>query len=126
MNLLELYALGDTAPGAVEGVEWSLDGVCRGVDPAIFFPLSARADARDEAYAHCGRCPVTWECAEFSLRERMEYGVFGGLNESDRATLEKRRRSPGKCETCGRPTGPRPRSGVLRICHNCTRSSSNG
>lgn len=67
---------------------------CRGLDPEIFFPVGTPgAPAYDravaEAKAVCARCPVRAECLLFALDEGIEFGVFGGADEFERAALHR-------------------------------------
>jgi WhiB family redox-sensing transcriptional regulator len=35
----------------------------------------------------CAECPVRQECLEYALRVREPFGIWGGLNETERRTL---------------------------------------
>lgn len=77
--------------------DWQLDGVCRGLDPAIFFhPEGERGDERRErervAKAICHTCPVMNECAAHALAVREPYGIWGGLGEDERTAIYNRRK----------------------------------
>ena len=69
---------------------WVLGAACAGADPAIFFPGSGRHDT--EARQLCARCPVKAECREYSLATGPHWGVWGGLDESERKSIARRRR----------------------------------
>lgn len=67
---------------------------CRDVDPELFFPVGApgfpaydRQVAR--AKAVCRTCPVLVSCLFFALNAGIEYGVYGGADEFERATLRR-------------------------------------
>jgi WhiB family transcriptional regulator, redox-sensing transcriptional regulator len=70
---------------------WSDDAACRGVETAVFFPVGANGvPTKTEAeYAkrYCGPCPVRGECLTHALTKREDYGVWGGLDENERAEL---------------------------------------
>lgn len=73
--------------------EWQTQARCRTMDPGLFFPPDQeRGEARQrrEEYAKqvCRQCPVTTQCASFALLAQEQYGVWGGLSETERlATL---------------------------------------
>lgn len=70
-------------------LDWKLKAACRDLDTSLFFPES-EADA-DEAKAVCATCPVRQACLEFALATRQHDGVWGGLTESERKRLRRRR-----------------------------------
>jgi WhiB family redox-sensing transcriptional regulator len=67
--------------------------MCRKADPRWFLPpMSAEsADQRrtreSEAKRICADCPVRRECLEYALRVRESFGIWGGLNETERRLL---------------------------------------
>lgn len=63
---------------------------CRGLDPAIFYPITDE-DA-DEAKAVCGVCPVQEACLEHAIVHREHNGVWGGATERERQRIIRRRR----------------------------------
>lgn len=69
---------------------WRKRAACRGLDPAIFYPVDDEDAA--EAKAVCGRCPVREPCLEHALVARELLGVWGGLTERERRRLLRRRR----------------------------------
>jgi WhiB family redox-sensing transcriptional regulator len=69
---------------------WMLNGKCRGVNPADFFPSDGLGV---EAAQHvCHGCPVRVECLEYALENRIEHGVWGGASERERRRILRRRR----------------------------------
>ncbi|MET9321916.1 WhiB family transcriptional regulator [Streptomyces sp. NPDC003038] len=69
---------------------WKDDAACLGVPTQVFFALGKGPQASaDEAYAKsiCVRCPVRSKCLTHALTAREDYGVWGGLNEDERAAL---------------------------------------
>ncbi|RZS36566.1 WhiB family redox-sensing transcriptional regulator [Herbihabitans rhizosphaerae] len=85
-------------PGAAtETWDWQLRGSCRDLDTAMFFhPDRERGAARDlrvaKAKEICQSCPVLVECRNHALTVQEPYGVWGGLDESERRHAVKRRR----------------------------------
>lgn len=72
---------------------WTDDAACATEDTDKFFPTSrqgvpAGVAARD-AKAICARCPVREVCLTHALTRREDYGVWGGLDETERAELRR-------------------------------------
>jgi WhiB family redox-sensing transcriptional regulator len=72
--------------------EWQEQGACREADPELFFhPQNERGLARlrrdRAAKAVCARCDVRIECADYAIRSREPYGVWGGLTEEERERI---------------------------------------
>jgi len=68
--------------------------VCRDEDPELFFPVGTSGPAVEqeaEAKAVCHRCPVAAECLAFALETGQDHGVFGGMSETERRQLRRRR-----------------------------------
>ncbi len=67
---------------------WMQDGVCHGRTALFFAPHAERPQARvrREARARlvCQTCPVIFECRRYA-RLHLEYGVWGGETEEERA-----------------------------------------
>ncbi|WP_431781761.1 WhiB family transcriptional regulator [Streptomyces chumphonensis] len=82
------------------GDDWRLRGICRDEDPEIWFPVGTTGPAYAEAeWARqiCCHCPVMEACAEYALDERIEHGIWGGLDEQQRRKiLRKRGRGIGR------------------------------
>lgn len=75
-----------------ESYEWQYDGACSAVDPETFFSpeyeRGPRRRAREAAAkALCARCPVVESCLRHALDVREPYGVWGGLNATERDHL---------------------------------------
>lgn len=69
--------------------EWQYDGICRSVDPEVFFPpdsergpIKARRELQAKQYCH--ECPVLNQCREHALLVHEPYGVWGGLTARER------------------------------------------
>lgn len=74
---------------------WQEDASCRTADPLLFFhPQNERGSARlrrdRAAKLVCADCPVRMECADYAIRSREPYGVWGGMSEDDRETIYAR------------------------------------
>ncbi|MGC4947790.1 WhiB family transcriptional regulator [Streptomyces sp. DT224] len=65
---------------------WSDDAACLGEHPSVFFPSGKGPDAL-YAKGLCGPCPVRSECLTHALTWREDYGVWGGLDEDERAAM---------------------------------------
>lgn len=61
---------------------------CAGEDPELFFPDDAQAsESTARAKAVCARCPVRAECLKWAIDNRQTHGIWGGLDESERAAV---------------------------------------
>lgn len=74
---------------------WQELGSCRDADPLLFFhPQNERGSSRirrdQNAKRICASCPVRLECADYAIRAREPYGVWGGLSEDDREAIFRR------------------------------------
>ncbi len=72
--------------------EWQEHGACRQVDTTLFFhPQNERGLSRVRrdraAKSVCSRCEVRLECADYAIRAREPYGVWGGLTEDERERI---------------------------------------
>jgi len=74
--------------------EWRQGAACRDVDTALFFP--DREEESGPARAVCASCPVSAACLEFALITRQDDGVWGGLTESERRRLRRRRQEDAR------------------------------
>ncbi len=77
---------------------WQDRAACEGVPLGVFFgPEGERPTARRErerqALAICARCPVRDSCLEHALALPEAYGVWGGVNEAERAERRRRERA---------------------------------
>ena len=72
--------------------DWQKDAACRGMGDSTFFhPPDERDPERSQriaaAKAICQSCPAITACRAHALRVREPYGIWGGLSESERASL---------------------------------------
>jgi WhiB family redox-sensing transcriptional regulator len=76
--------------------DWSLLAACRGGEGSIFFSpdTSERKEDRFErermAKRICAGCAVTAECLDAAIERRETHGIWGGLNEIERRSLQRR------------------------------------
>lgn len=66
---------------------WKAEGLCREVDPELWFP--ERGEPVTEAKKLCHRCHVERECLDYALRNDEKFGVWGGLSERERRRLKR-------------------------------------
>ncbi|MFG2359136.1 WhiB family transcriptional regulator [Streptomyces sp. NPDC048521] len=69
--------------------EWQCHAACRGMASSVFFsPTGERGEARrrreEGARAVCRSCPVSSVCRTFAESFGEQYGVWGGITESER------------------------------------------
>ena len=76
---------------------WQRLAGCRGEDAAYYFAPSY-FEKRGEKLAReavakriCAACPVREPCLDYALTTREAHGVWGGLNETERRAILKRR-----------------------------------
>ena len=67
---------------------WQATGLCRGVEPEVFFPVSDEDAWR--AKEICGACTVRDDCLAYALSHRERYGVWGGTTEKERIEMHRR------------------------------------
>lgn len=70
-------------------LSWQQDAACVGADDEAFFP--EKGGNATAAKRICARCPVREQCLQHALDTPEKYGLWGGLNEEERA-VERRRR----------------------------------
>jgi WhiB family transcriptional regulator, redox-sensing transcriptional regulator len=79
-------------------ISWLRRAACRGEDPELFFPISAKGPGHlqhERAKAVCRRCPVRTPCLEYALDSREEHGIWGGTDPDERRASAVRRRDWG-------------------------------
>jgi WhiB family redox-sensing transcriptional regulator len=68
--------------------EWMLAGLCRQVDPDLFYPEDVTGALRcSTAQRICAGCPVKGECLDYALSHDERYGVWGGMSANARRKL---------------------------------------
>ena len=74
-------------------MDWRRLAACRDTpDPDLFFPVNRTHAAARPAKALCRPCPVIAECRSWAVANEA-YGVWGGLDEHERARLRRRLRT---------------------------------
>jgi WhiB family redox-sensing transcriptional regulator len=71
---------------------WRQKGLCRGTDPAVFYPPGEDDSLAEEAKYICEDCCVRQPCLEYALSTREKHGVWGGLTERERRRVLRQRR----------------------------------
>lgn len=74
-------------------MDWRHRAACRDEDPELFFPVTdigPGATQVDEAKSVCARCPVREQCLRSALDNGLNYGIFGGMTEQERAEAVRR------------------------------------
>jgi WhiB family redox-sensing transcriptional regulator len=64
---------------------WKQNSACRGLDPALWFPVDNTTTSRENttrALAICSECTVREECLEFGWKEL--FGTWGGMTQRER------------------------------------------
>jgi len=66
---------------------------CHHANPHLFFPPPGYAGVEQarQARAVCHTCPLQAECCEYGIQHR-EWGIWGGLTETERNNIWRRRR----------------------------------
>lgn len=70
-----------------QDLAWQGKARCLEVDPEIFFP--ERGGSSKSARAVCKQCEVRLECLRYALRNREQFGIWGGTSERERRKLRK-------------------------------------
>lgn len=71
---------------AVKDPYWRDGAACYGVDPEIFFPIGGHSTTSGPK-SICARCSVRDDCLTHALRTNQDYGVWGGLDVTERRKL---------------------------------------
>lgn len=79
-------------------VRWQDHAACVGMDPELFFPEYTYM-IEPIVLAVCSECPVRDHCRQYAIDTKEDHGVWGGLNEEQRAALN-RTRSRVHCPDC--------------------------
>lgn len=72
---------------------WKQLGACRDEDPELWFPDGHRGEWVPQilkAKAICRTCPVVEECLREALELPHKYGIWGGIDEWERAIRRRR------------------------------------
>jgi hypothetical protein len=82
---------------------WRTNAACRETDPEVFFPDPGDALTIAQAKSICARCPVRPTCADDALVRRDQYGIWGGLTESQRRHTLRARALEAKADSGSSP-----------------------
>jgi WhiB family redox-sensing transcriptional regulator len=72
-------------------MEWRKQAACFGYPVYHWFPESKEIEEQILAMQVCSQCPVKEDCLEYSLWHEQD-GIWGGMNQTDRQKLRKKRR----------------------------------
>lgn len=82
---------------------WMPRGACQGVDPELFFPITAAGPALAQviaAKAVCFRCAVRAACLSYALATR-QAGIWGGTTQEERHAMRRSSGLPAGEHTAG-------------------------
>lgn len=75
---------------------WAADAECRDVpDPDIFFP-GGQDQSAAQARQLCARCSVREQCLGYALSNNERFGIWGGLDPTERDVLRRRHRQEAR------------------------------
>ena len=96
------------------------EAACLDVGGEVFFPGVGRPDLAAQAKAICAGCPERVACLDYALKHP-QLGIWGGLNEVERARLAHKRNAVETCRN-GHPKTPEDTSARGR-CLVCQRAA---
>lgn len=75
--------------------QWMDLGACIGHDPDLWFEEGSpdRNSHLQRAIDICHECPVEQFCLEYAIRNRIDYGVWGGKTPRERRRIRRLRRA---------------------------------
>jgi WhiB family redox-sensing transcriptional regulator len=82
---------------ATESLDWQEDASCREYSNVLFFGDDTgeseleKQSRESQAKKICATCPVLDPCLEFAIETNQKYGIWGGMNDRERASLKRRR-----------------------------------
>ncbi len=84
--------------GPGRAADWRDKALCRRSPDwnTSFFPAGTTAPFRAitaDTKEFCRLCPVRLACAEWALTKNMEFGIWGGLDEFERASIRRHHRA---------------------------------
>lgn len=69
--------------------EWMAFGLCRTVDPDLWFAEKGDYATTQRAKKFCRECVVSRRCLEFAVANNEQHGVWGGLSTEERKQLRR-------------------------------------
>jgi len=94
--------IGDDRPS---DEDWRHAAACRHHDPETWYPIGDTGPALlqiDDAKKICFTCPSMRQCGDWALETNQQFGVWGGMSESDRRAV-KRRAARARARELGLP-----------------------
>lgn len=88
--LIELIRPAQGRPGLGD---WVQQGRCGEIDPELWFPAGGHSDTA--AKEVCAGCEVRAQCLAYAIEADEEFGVWGGLNRTERLRLRAAMREDG-------------------------------
>lgn len=79
---------------------WREHALCRGCDPALFFPERGNSQGVEQAKAVCGDCPVKAECLTDALANKETAGIRGGLSSLERRSFVHEAQPSDRTRVC--------------------------
>jgi WhiB family redox-sensing transcriptional regulator len=70
--------------------QWTKSAACAQIGGDFWFP--EKGDFANDAKQICSGCPVRAECLEYALDNKIQEGVWGGVNARARRDLARHRR----------------------------------
>lgn len=70
------------AESCLPGEEWRTRAECLNHDPSTFFP--ERGGSTAEARSICAGCPVSTQCLDYALHNRLLIGIWAGTSGRER------------------------------------------
>lgn len=77
-----------TNDGGDTPLAWQSDALCAQTGPEAFFP--EKGGSTRDAKKICKSCAVTVACLHYALDNDERFGIWGGLNEKERAALRRK------------------------------------
>jgi len=77
-------------------MSWQDRAACADMDARVFFAADGERPPEREireakAKAICARCPVRAQCLDCALSNSIKHGIWGGLNQEERARERRHR-----------------------------------
>lgn len=70
------------------GYTWENDTLCSPLNAELFFPEEHQSHR--EAKKICHACPVSQDCLDYALEANEKFGIWGGLNQTERKKLKRK------------------------------------
>lgn len=83
-----------SVPETEPAPDWRDTAACRGEDPDLFFASNATTQGQAairRAKATCWTCPSMNACGQWAMDTRQPFGVWGGVSETERRSILRRR-----------------------------------